>query len=202
MPSLVIAESATLLGYSWPSNVTVTADGSIIKDMTIAAAKTGTLSTRTDDNTGTLTMEASHGITTGARLDLYWSGGSRRGITVGTVSGTSVPIDLGAGDNLPAQATAVTAMVPTEEAFVVTGSNVSAIVLYSTIEGQFVFTQSNDTESMAKTVGASSGGQQTYFWTSARDPVNPLDSEAVTKLYFSHGSSAASATMRAAVLYT
>jgi len=200
MPSLVIAESATLLGKSFPSRVTVTADGGIIKEVTIAAAKIGQLTTRTDANTGTLTMASSHGITTGARLDLYWTGGSRRGITVGTVATNSVPIDLGAGDDLPTNLTNITAMVPQEESFVVTGDNVSAIALYSDKAGQIVFAESDNTEACAKSVGAATGGEQSYFWTSARDPVNPLASDDVTKVFFSHGSSAGSATMRAAVL--
>jgi len=72
--------------------------------------KSGTLTTRTDDNTGTLTMEAAHGIVTGQPLLLLWDGGSRS-TTAGTVAGTSVPIDGGAGNILPAASTAVTAVL-------------------------------------------------------------------------------------------
>lgn len=88
-------------------------------------AKVGELTTRTDNETGTLTMDTGHGITTGARLDLYWADGdgagtpgSRRGITVGTVSGNTVPIgadNSGSGDNLPLVNTAITAMIPHNE---------------------------------------------------------------------------------------
>lgn len=198
--SITISESASLLGLNFPSRSTVSDDGAIMKAITVAAAKTGTLTTRTDDNTGTLTMAGGHGITTGARLDLYWTGGSRRGITVGTVSGNSVPIDLGSGDNLPIATTAITAMVPTEEDFVVTGDNVSAIACYSDQAGQIVFCESDDTEVKAYSVGGAVGTAQSVFWTEDRDPVNPLASGAITKVYFSHGTSTASAAMRAAVL--
>ena len=78
---------------------------------TLAAAKTGTLTTRTDNTTGTLTMSAGHGITTGQTIDLYWTGGVRYGVTVGTVSTNSVPISSGSGDNLPAADAAITAVV-------------------------------------------------------------------------------------------
>lgn len=85
--------------------------GPIGLEDTLTAAKAGTLSTRTDDDTGTLTMEAGHGITTGQVIDVYWSGGVQYGVTVGTVSTNSVPIDTGSGDVLPAQDTVITAVV-------------------------------------------------------------------------------------------
>ncbi|MBK8916313.1 MAG: hypothetical protein IPM64_17250 [Phycisphaerales bacterium] len=67
------------------------------------AAKTATLTTRSSDSAGTLTVGSGHGITTGSTIDLYWAGGSRHNVTVGTVSGTNVPISSGAGDALPLQ---------------------------------------------------------------------------------------------------
>lgn len=84
--------------------------------ISLGTAKTGTLTTRTDDDTGTLTMTSGHGITTGAIIDLYWDTGGgvyayRHGVVVGTVSTNSVPIDLGAGTNLPIATTAIIAMV-------------------------------------------------------------------------------------------
>lgn len=85
-------------------------------EIPVPPAAAGTLTTRTDNQTGTLTMsDAGHGITTGAVIDLYWEGGARYGITVGTVSGTSVPIgadDSGHGNNLPVATTPITAMIP------------------------------------------------------------------------------------------
>lgn len=67
--------------------------------------KRGTLTLRTNDTVGELTMEASHGIATGNTIYLYWAtggGGKRLAVTVGTVSGNVVPISGGTGDNLPA----------------------------------------------------------------------------------------------------
>lgn len=198
--TLTNSDMCTVLGYQFPNRETVSADGSIIKTTSVAAAKTGTLTTRTDANTGELTMAASHGITTGARLDLYWDGGSRRGITVGTVATNAVPIDLGSGDDLPADETVITAMVPTEEAFTVSGSTVTAIALFSDVAGQIVFCASDETEIKAYSVGDVSGGAQSMIWTAGRDADNPVTGGAITKVYFSHGSSTETATMRAIVL--
>mgnify|MGYP006366147677 FL=1 len=94
-----------------PLAVTRTNSGTIALEDTLSAAKTGALTTRTDDNTGTLTMAASHGITTGQIIDIYWAGGVQRSVTVGTVSVNEVPIDGGIGDNLPVDETPITAVV-------------------------------------------------------------------------------------------
>jgi len=91
--------------------VSRTNSGSIALEDTLTAAKTGTLSTRTDDNTGTLTMTGGHGLTDGQIIDVYWSGGVQRNVVIGTVATNSVPIDSGVGDNLPIATTAITAVV-------------------------------------------------------------------------------------------
>ncbi len=197
---ITITESASVLGYTFPSRSTVSADGAVTKMISVPAAKNGTLTTRTDANTGTLTMAASHGITTGARLDLYWDGGSRRGIVVGTVSVNSVPIDLGSGDDLPIATTVITAQVPISEAFLVTGDDVSAIALYADKAGQIVFCETDNTEAKAYSVGGATGGAQSVFWNADRDPTNPLATFDVAKVFFSNSSSTAAATMRAVVL--
>ena len=82
-------------------------------------ATASTLTTRTTATSGTITAPASHGVTTGATIDLVWSIYSapyniakiRRDVTVGTVSGTSIPFSGGEGDDLPAAAEIV--YVPT-----------------------------------------------------------------------------------------
>jgi len=78
-----------------------------------------TLTTRTNATSGTITAPSGHGITTGATIDVYWmevistynTARIRRSVTVGTVSGTSIPFSGGAGDDLPAQGEEV--LVPT-----------------------------------------------------------------------------------------
>lgn len=200
--SMTFKETNQVLGMTFPCAVTVTADGAVLKNITVPAAKTGTLTTRTDADTGTLTMAGGHGITTGARLDLYWTGGMRRGITVGTVASNSVPIDLGSGDDLPGTSTAITAMVPVEEPFVVTGDDAQAVACYSDKSGQIVFAESDNSEVKAYAMGGALGSEQSAVWNSTRDSVNPLASGAITKAFFSHSSSTDSAAMRALVLIT
>lgn len=97
-------------------------------DVPCGPAWAGTLSTRTDDNTGTLTMtDAGHTIATGNKICIYWASGSQHTVTVGTVSGTSVPFDSGVGDNLPAQTTAITACVEVVEPVGIVGDNLKLL---------------------------------------------------------------------------
>jgi hypothetical protein len=114
--------------------VTRTNSGSIALEDTLNAAKSGTLSTRTDDNTGTLTMAGGHGLTDGQIIDVYWSGGVQRNVVVGTVATNSVPIDSGVGDNLPTATTAITAVVQKSINLAIDGdeTDILAVVLETT----------------------------------------------------------------------
>jgi len=112
-----------------------TASAAIGLEETLNSAKTGVLTTRSDDNTGTLTMTAGHGLTTGQIVDIYWTGGVQYGVTLGTVSTNSVPIDLGIGDDLPAQDTAVTVCVQTAINQLIDGDEAEIIgVILETID--------------------------------------------------------------------
>lgn len=106
-----------------------TSSGAIGLEDTLSAAKIGALTTRTDDNTGTLTMNSGHGFTDGQILDVYWSGGVQRNVVIGTVSTNSVPIDSGIGDNLPADETEITAVVQQSINLAIDGDNVKLIAV-------------------------------------------------------------------------
>lgn len=190
MPSITIANRLTVDGVSYVDSRTITADGTQRMECTKVAAKSGTLTTRTDNNTGTLTMESGHGITTGDRFDLYWDGGCQRAITAGTVAGLSVPFDLGVGDNLPIATTVITASVATEEEFLVTGDNVQAIFAKASRRGVIVFAEADDTEVLAivDSLEESTGGG--YQWFTGNGITNPMASADVAKVFFSNGSTA------------
>lgn len=109
MPTATYGASLSVGGVSINKSIIRTADHPNTYEVSLPAAEAGTLSTRTSDTVGTITMSSGgHTIQTADTIDIFWSGGVRYGVTVGTVSGTSVPFSLGAGDNLPAQSTAVT----------------------------------------------------------------------------------------------
>ncbi len=199
MATGAIVDTASAAGKSFRTARTVTSDGAVIKDPTLAAAKIGALTTRTDDDTGELTMNASHGITTGNRLDVYWSGGARYGMTVGTVATNQVPIDGGTGDVLPADETAITAMVPQLEDFAAPSASLDGLFVGCSVPAWVVFYQSDGT-TLVKAVYVEDANDS-YQWD-ADDPTAPASpfGADVAKAYFSHGSSAGSKQVNAVAL--
>lgn len=97
--------SISLGGISIQKSITRSFDHPNPYEVSLPAGTAGTLTTRTDDDTGDITLSAGHGLTSGT-YDVFWSGGVQYGCT-GTVVDNTLSIDAGSGDNLPAQDTAV-----------------------------------------------------------------------------------------------
>ncbi len=123
MPSLSYGVS---LG-SIAAAVTRTGDQLVDLEITLAAGKAGTLTTRTDNDTGVVTVASGHGITDSDTVDLYWSGGERYGVDVTATTSTTISIDAGAGDNLPSSSTAVVICKRTTINLAVDGDNLAII---------------------------------------------------------------------------
>lgn len=200
---ITINVSASAFGQQYTDDQSTTSDMGIPHAPSVPAAKAGSLTTRTDNDTGTLTMDAGHGITTGVKLDVYWQNadltyGSRSNMTVGTVATNSVPIDGGTGDNLPLAAVAVTAAVPHVENAVVDGDNLSAILCRSNdSQAIFTFCQTDGT-TVLLTVRLAAGAS--YIWNDQSGITNPLAATDVGTIRSSHANTAAE-TMYAALAY-
>lgn len=173
---------------------------------TLAAAKTGALTTRTSDSVGTITGQSGHGVTDAQRLDLFWkladgTYGSRYGCLVGTVASLSIPITGGAGDNLPLDETGNTAntnfwfQVPTEQSFTEVGSNVAGIfakvltALAATEMAMVTFADGSGNLANMVLRNATNGG--VYIWQVADGVTSPLDGDTATKFFVSHNGAAA-----------
>jgi hypothetical protein len=164
----------------------------------IPAAKAGTLTTRTDANTGVLTMSGGHGIISTDVIDVFWSGGSRRGMTA-TVSVNAVTVDGGTGDDLPAVSTVVSAMKPVEVEFVVDGDTVFGLGVSSDAAYAYVvFVDDADAEIAAATFRVTTAGRGKAWATGAG--TNPLAGAVTSAVKFSHGSLSA-AVMRACAVF-
>lgn len=116
-------------GLSIQSSIIRSASASIALTESLPAAKTGSLTTRTDDTDGELTMTAGHGITTGQRIDIFWATGARYNVLVGAVVTNAVPISDGSGDDLPIATTAITASVRTTANILIDGDNVKLLAI-------------------------------------------------------------------------
>lgn len=106
MPQMSFVNSISGGGVQISGNAIRDTDSVTGLTLTLPKGKAGTLTTRTDNNTGIATLAAGHGIVTSDIVDVYWAGGRRYGMSA-TVSGNDVTIDGGSGDNLPNQNDAV-----------------------------------------------------------------------------------------------
>lgn len=196
--STTLTKNMNLAGINFSENSVITGDvqgGALITAVPVAQA--GTLTTRTNGTDGTLTMiSGSHGIITGQRMDIYWSGGYAYGATVGTVSGTSVPFTGAAGIALPIATTAVNAATPLKRVFSFTGNNLKAKLSYCAFESLFVYANTSHAELGLDHNQASVVSE----WYSTLNDTNPLSGAAVAEIWMSHGDPAATHDMQAAFM--
>lgn len=191
-----IAKSMSMANGTFNSTATVEADAVIFEDVSVPAGFAGTLTARGSDSAGTVTTTNSHTITTGVRADVYWTGGCRRGVTVGTVNVKAIPISGGSGDALPLQTTDILIVEPLLLDMAVLGTNVDCLMLYAAKRGQFVFVDDNDAELHQVELPASGS----WAWSEDDGFTNPITGDTVAGVYVSHGDAAA-ATMRVGILY-
>lgn len=190
MPNYVLSRSATINGLSYSDSNTVSSESSIqLSGLELAAAKTGTLTTRTDDDEGVITLTAGHGFSTGT-FDVYWSGGVRYGCSLTIATNAATIGSGGAGDVLPIATTAVTVALPVAEAFVVAASVARAILVYIP-GGKGVVRFRDDAAATQLAVARSYSTAALYEWNATTGGTNPLGSNEVATLLLSNGSTTA-----------
>lgn len=165
---------------------------------TVAVAKVGELTTRTDNDTGVVTFVTGHGFTTGNLIDLFWTvggvPGSRRAMTA-TVAGDAVTLDGGSGDNLPALNSDVTGMVPSEYAFTLDGDDLVMLCVRSNAQGWIVFVDDAPADIALATYRFDAAGG--FTWASDLGTANPMAGDVVTAVKLSHANSTTAQAMRA-----
>lgn len=145
----------------------------------LEAAKTGGLTTRTNDTDGTVTITA-HGYANADVVDLFWSGGSRLGVAVSNVAANTFDISGGTGDNLPVVDTAVMTSKPDQTVAALDRSKTVAIIATGT--GEWVFR----TNSVAAPDDVFEFGERGGFvWSNDGVFAHPLTAD-VTSFYFSN----------------
>lgn len=181
--------AVTINGTRYEQAATITSDSTELKSASIPAAKSGSVTTRTDDNTGVVTMSAGHGFTTGQKVDVFWTGGSRRGMDA-TVATNAVTVDGGSGDALPVVSTAITAMVPTSVPMAFAGDDLDALSVECplAVSGWVVFKDAGGTVRASYQIPS---GTRAKTWAKDLGITNPLASQTVATVEFSHGATTA-----------
>lgn len=190
-----IGVSASVGGLGVSSTITREAEGQIGQEPLLPAAKVGSLTTRTDDDEGSLTLSSSHGIETADIIDIYWDGGRRYNVVVGTVAGNVVPFSGGAGDNLPSEDTAVTVSKQKSIDMDVDGDLISMIVASCEKVAHLGFYE-DSTLKLSVDVPAT----EFWAWWSSGATSNPLAGVTITEVRASQGDTSAQ-TLRLGLLY-
>lgn len=183
-------------GLAFTENMTIGGKSQHLFDDDIPAAKTGQLTTRTDNDTGVVTLTAGHGLTSGL-FDVYWAGGVRRGMT-GTIATNALSLDLGTGDNLPINLTNVTVSKPVMKEFRFDGDDMQLVMVYGAAPFVIMFSGDDD---VPKTIFAKPSAGMVDSWYVGNGVVNPLAAAVLTRLWVSQGDATAAKAVRALVLY-
>lgn len=201
MPISTVNITVSVGGVTVQGQAPRTAEGQISQTVELPAADSGTLSTRTSDTAGTLTLGSGHGVSTGDTIDIFWVASGvlkcAYGATVGTVVGTSVPFTGASGDVLPAVDSAVTADVVVEINVDFDGDDAKIVILQSNRQGHFDFQDSGDASLEQDKLEAN----EPWFYVSDLGYTNPLAGNPVDALLLSNKDSANAATVKLGVLY-
>jgi hypothetical protein len=203
-----VRSTLNLAGMTFDEQNSIAGDGVITGKLEIPAAVTGTLTVRTDANTGSLTMAGGHGIVTGARLDIYWTAAGvskcQRGVTAGVVAGNVVPIDLGVGDDLPAAASAVIVGKVVTKLIQFNTDNAVAFAMSIPQEGEgvFVWAKADNTEKLFRQLGkAGEEKNVSDAWLNTDPVANPMGAnQDIGKVFMSHKQTDGTRVMQVAVL--
>lgn len=149
----------------------------------LPAGKSGELTTRTDDNTGVLTVESGHGITTADVVTVFWSGGYRAGMEVTATTATTISIDLGAGSILPIATTDVVVSVEVESAMLLTGDDIQ--VIYFNCANRVVVDVRDD--AAASILYRDIASRESWSWIVDTGVTNPFATEDIGQLRSANG---------------
>ena len=196
MPSGILQTVLSVAGISINQSLTRTASGQISHEVTLPAGKAGTLTTRTDDNTGVATLSTGHGVTTGMKVDVFWSGGCRYGMEA-TVATNAVTVDGGAGDVLPAESTAVIVTPRVTINLDVDGDDIKLIGVVCDQIASADFLDSGGASLKQLDLAAN----EVWSWASDNGVAVPITGNAVDSVKASCGSSTDAATIKIGVLY-
>lgn len=186
MKTATLGVNVSLGGVNVSGQIQRQGEGQISADVALAAGKAGTLSTRTDDDTGVCTLATGHGITTGQKVSVVWDGGARINMDA-TVAGDDVTVDAGSGDNLPAQDTAVVVSVVQRINEVIVGDDIQILAAVCTKDAVLAFYDDGDSLLAVQNLYAS----EPFVYTSGGVLTNPLAGDTVAYVLVGNGEAAA-----------
>ncbi len=196
MSAVTITVNASMFGEGVTAKVTRDEDGGGQWQPSVAAGKAGSLTTRTDNDTGVATLGAGHGLLTADKVDVFWTGGRRYNMSA-TVAGNEVTVDGGAGDNLPAEDTAVVLckQVVVNAAF--DPDDTVALLITATRRTSIVLVDAADAALLALDLAAG----ECCLWWEGSGLTCPIAGNPVAALWCGNGDSVNESAVNVSVIY-
>jgi hypothetical protein len=183
-----ISLKTTVAGISIASEVNRTEEVETSFSATPDAGKAGTLTTRTDDDTGVVTIASGHGITTSDTVAIFWPGGSRHGMAVSASAATTITIDSGAGTVLPVATTAVVIAKESTHDLAIVGDDIVVLAIGSAKRASVNFLDGTDASLLRYDMTAKEG----RLWFTDHGVTNPLAGDTVASVVLACGETTAS----------
>lgn len=156
-------------------------------EITLNAAVSGELTTRTSDSVGVVTVD-SHSITDTDTVAVFWEGGYRYGVAVSATTSTTISIGSGgAGDNLPLQDTVLTICKESTLAFAHDGDDITGILVHSPQRMSMNIRDDVPATAVAADVTANEG----WFWISNATGTNPFTGDDLQDIILANASTTA-----------
>jgi hypothetical protein len=165
------------------STQTRTQEDERVLTITLPAGKSGTLSTRTDDDTGIVAVASGHGITASDTVAVFWDGGVQYNVDVTATDGTTISIDLGDGDNLPIATTAVVIAKQLPHVAAFAGDSLEMLAIGCRNRCSIEFFSSVPASLLHYEIEAGEG----RHWVKSTDTTNPLAGDAIATLRAANG---------------
>jgi hypothetical protein len=149
-----------------------------LQEIDIPAGKAGTLTTRTDDNTGVITVASGHGITDADTVVVSWDGGIQRGVDVTATTATTISIDLGVGTNLPIATSAVVVAKTVSSILSVASNALKLLVIQNTNRVSCVVNDASNGALITLDIATGEG----YQWVTSNGFAIPVSTTAIGEL--------------------
>jgi hypothetical protein len=162
----------TLAGKRITQTRTLEDEGAEVYDIALVAGIAGTLTTRTSNTEGVITVATGHGITASDTIGVAWGTESNRtAVDVTATTGTTITIALGAGTNLPVADTEVIVSKRVVSASVIDMNAVTAWGVSCTSRSVVVVYDDQPAIHATWDMPAKDG----LIWVPGEDTANPLD---------------------------
>lgn len=204
--SLSASVQAGAFGRNYNNDISIVSEAGTPWSPNVPKAWAGQLTTRTDANTGVVTMtDPAHAIPNGSKVMVYWEDdvvshlpGRRRFMSVTAVAGALVSLDLGAGDNFPTVLTNVIVCKMEQVNVVAIGADVVGLTAAAGgAECSFVFHDGAAAELLYIPLVA----QDCYVYTSEMGIANPLAGVTTATVWCAHNNTLASQVCAGAVFF-